>query len=332
MFPLVSKVVKVALSFSHGNADVERGFSKSKLTLTKDKTRMDERTLNARLTIYDSTKGFKNNLHLLTIDQNLLLKGQNAHNSYKNYLEGEEKRRKEISEASKKEKIRIEQEKENLKQIQQITSNVKELEIELQNLQKQKNELKQSSDELMENANSQLLKAVNQNNLQSAHVARGMMSVVENMRKEEDAKEKEILKLTKKIDQKKSKVLNNLLQSRLSKSKNDCDKENVPNVSPSSQLDTKRKITTNKEKLATKTATNVKKTNKSKVPSTKPVATIKRKAVVKNTIVPEKKLKMNRNVTIDNFFKNNQEKEGVTFTPENSERVIKKQILMKDLL
>lgn len=72
MFILVSMVVKVALSFSHGNADVERGFSKSKLTLTKDKTKMDERTLNARLTTYDSTKGFKNKLHLLPIDQNLL--------------------------------------------------------------------------------------------------------------------------------------------------------------------------------------------------------------------------------------------------------------------
>lgn len=41
-YPLINKVVKACLCLSHGNADVERGFSKSKLTLTKDKTKMNE--------------------------------------------------------------------------------------------------------------------------------------------------------------------------------------------------------------------------------------------------------------------------------------------------
>lgn len=57
----------------------------------------------------------------------------------------------------------------------------------------------------MRDANSKLLRAVNQNNLHSDHIARGIMVAVENMRKEEDTKEKEILKLTKTIDQKKRK-------------------------------------------------------------------------------------------------------------------------------
>lgn len=188
MFLLISKVVKLALSLYHGNADVERGFSKSKLTLTKDKTRMDERTLNARLTKYDSTKKFKNEFHLLPVDQDLLSKGQKAHNSYKSYLEEEKIRKNEIEVASRREKVKIEEEKENLKKIKKINSDVKELEIHLKHLQKQKTELKKSSNELMENVNNQLQKVLKQNK-----------------RKEEETKEVGILKLAKEIDQKKQK-------------------------------------------------------------------------------------------------------------------------------
>lgn len=77
---MISKVVKVELSLSHWNADIERGFSKPNLTLTRDKTRIDERTLNGILTTYDLTKKFQNGLHLLSVDQDLLPKGQKAIN------------------------------------------------------------------------------------------------------------------------------------------------------------------------------------------------------------------------------------------------------------
>jgi hypothetical protein len=50
-YPLISGVVKASLSLSHGNADVERTFSKSGRILTEDKTCMGLKMLNTRLVI-----------------------------------------------------------------------------------------------------------------------------------------------------------------------------------------------------------------------------------------------------------------------------------------
>ena len=46
-YPLIAQVAKISLYSSHENVEVERGFSKSKLVLIKDKTSMCGRTLNA---------------------------------------------------------------------------------------------------------------------------------------------------------------------------------------------------------------------------------------------------------------------------------------------
>lgn len=170
----------------------------------------------------------------------------------------------------------------------------------------------------MENINCHLQKAVKQNNLQSAHVARGMLVAVENFRKEEEAKEKEILKLSKEIDQKEKKVLNNLLQSRLSKVQINCDKEIL---STNSQLASKSQSKIKKSVI--KNATNVRETSESETLSSKPKAR-KRKTDNKKTVVPEKKQKVIQNKRIDNFLKTNQENKGIVFIPHDSERVIKK--------
>ena len=55
-YRLLKRVVQNALSLSHGNADVERRFSKSSQLLTEDKSSMTERTLNAKLAITDTLK------------------------------------------------------------------------------------------------------------------------------------------------------------------------------------------------------------------------------------------------------------------------------------
>lgn len=50
-YPEIEKVVQAALALAHGSADVERGFSKSGLLLTEDKSNMSERMLNAKLSV-----------------------------------------------------------------------------------------------------------------------------------------------------------------------------------------------------------------------------------------------------------------------------------------
>ena len=45
-YPSLSKLVKLCLTLSHGNSDVERSFSENKLLLTPTRTRMSDATLN----------------------------------------------------------------------------------------------------------------------------------------------------------------------------------------------------------------------------------------------------------------------------------------------
>ena len=52
-YPTISKVVKSALSLSHGNGNVERGFSRSGRVLREDKASMTIKMLNSRLTVLD---------------------------------------------------------------------------------------------------------------------------------------------------------------------------------------------------------------------------------------------------------------------------------------
>ena len=52
-YPSVSMVIKACLSLSHGNADVERGFSESGCILIDANTAMSLKMLNARLSVME---------------------------------------------------------------------------------------------------------------------------------------------------------------------------------------------------------------------------------------------------------------------------------------
>lgn len=86
-YPTIKSIVKVALSVSHGNSNVERGFSEAGLYLTKDKASMGIRMLNALLTIKDAMKQFNCETHKVPIPLELIRAGQSAHKSYQNYLD-----------------------------------------------------------------------------------------------------------------------------------------------------------------------------------------------------------------------------------------------------
>lgn len=88
-FPQMAKIVKASLALSHGNADVERSFSKSKRVLTEDGAQMSERTLNAGMTILDAMKMYENNASKVPITKELLSLGRFARSSYSDFLENE---------------------------------------------------------------------------------------------------------------------------------------------------------------------------------------------------------------------------------------------------
>lgn len=109
-YPTITSVVKSALCLSHGNAELERGFSDSARYLTDEKASMNERTLNAAMTVKSSMKTYFNKPQLVPPSKELLNLSRNAYASYKAYLEDERKRKKEDLE--KKEEDRINKAKE----------------------------------------------------------------------------------------------------------------------------------------------------------------------------------------------------------------------------
>ena len=90
-YRLLKRVVQNALALSHGNADVERGFSKSSQLLTEDKSSMTERTLNAKLAIIDTLKKYEQMVYRVPIVPELHNLAQVVYRSHQAYLEEQKK-------------------------------------------------------------------------------------------------------------------------------------------------------------------------------------------------------------------------------------------------
>ncbi|XP_033221197.1 uncharacterized protein LOC117175598 [Belonocnema kinseyi] len=95
-----------------------------------------------------------------------------------------------------------------------LNKKVKDLEAHLKELKKQKGLTKKSSDILIDKAKTLLDEALKKNDLQAAHVARGMIAAAENTRPAERTKEEEISKLGSEIEPKKTKVFSRLLRGK----------------------------------------------------------------------------------------------------------------------
>lgn len=133
-YPLINRVVKVALSLPHGSADVETAFSESKWQLPQDRASMSLRVLDARQTISDVLKNrFDNCPHKVPITDKLLDLGRTAHNRYRSYMEAE----KEKDDQRKKDEVEAAalQTKEQ-EDYRQITLKVKDLENLKESLKK----------------------------------------------------------------------------------------------------------------------------------------------------------------------------------------------------
>ena len=65
-YPLIIKVVKAAISLVHGNAEVERGFSKSAKNVIKDSV-LSEASVNAIQSTKDGLKSVSNQSHTVPI-------------------------------------------------------------------------------------------------------------------------------------------------------------------------------------------------------------------------------------------------------------------------
>lgn len=146
MFPSVCKVTKAVLTVSHGNSDVERGFSASSRVLTDDRASMSERTLNAIMTVKSALKLYGNKAHLVVIDKELISLSHRAHQSYKLHLEDEKKKKEEEENRKQREAEQIAEEERSKQELEEMQLNMLQKEEELKAKRKEEEEKRQTAD------------------------------------------------------------------------------------------------------------------------------------------------------------------------------------------
>ena len=95
-FPYVMKVVKTALVLRHGNAEVERGFSESGKSVTDERVRLSEASINGIRAATDGLKAFKVP-GAVPVTKQLLQMGRSAHAHNVTRLEKEHKEKEEAA-------------------------------------------------------------------------------------------------------------------------------------------------------------------------------------------------------------------------------------------
>lgn len=211
-FPNVATVVKAVLSLSHGNAEVERGFSDSGRYLTEDKSKMCERSLNAAMTVKSALKNYNNRPELVPSCKELTNLARNACASYKSYLE-DEKKKKEEEEKKKKDDILKKKEAEAVKlKISTDISDLKSEEEELKHLKKNIAAKRKIESKLYEEAAKKLKTALKKNDLAEVAVATTLLEGASKVRQEAIKSNDKVETVEKKVNQKKSQLISNFFK------------------------------------------------------------------------------------------------------------------------
>ncbi|CAI6357860.1 unnamed protein product [Macrosiphum euphorbiae] len=198
-YPLLSKVVKAALSVSHGNADVERGFSCSANYLTDDRASMSEKTLNAALVVKDAIKMYDNRAALVPITPKLISLAHSAYNRYKNNLDKEKELKEQKIKEKEQEQEKILLEQKSKEQIQKDKESILSIEKELSKKRKLEDSKSNLAKKLLLEANQRLKKGVEAKNFSEIELGQAMLAGVSKIEKERDQEKKEAEELQKKL-------------------------------------------------------------------------------------------------------------------------------------
>lgn len=207
-YPNLKKIIQSILCLSHGNADVERGFSTSARILTKDRSSMSEKTLNSVLLVADAIKCCYNNKpESIEITPELYKLAKNAHSSYELYLEENKRQQKLADEAKIENERKLEREREELQDKEKEKQRIGELENELATIQKSENTKEQAATELLEEAQLKLETALEKNNLLQANIAHGLIKGALSLREEQNQLHLQADKIQKNVKKRKSDLL-----------------------------------------------------------------------------------------------------------------------------
>lgn len=170
-YPIIQDVVKMCLAVSHGNADIERGFSKSRIIISEDRTQMLERTLNAKLHVLSALKFYDYKPHLVPITKELLTSARSAYSRYKAYLEEERRKKELLLKIDEENKRKLEEENNEKKSVEKNLKSIKELETKLAEARKIEDAKVKVTDKLLKEANDRLKKGIQNKHFQEIQLA-----------------------------------------------------------------------------------------------------------------------------------------------------------------
>ncbi len=206
-YPLVTKVIQACMCLSHGNADIERGFSSSARALTADRASMSERMLNAIETVKSGLKYYGGKPELVPIDKQLLTSAHLAHSRYQIYLE-EQKRIKVENEAKEKQAIQDKkQEDDARKKLENDRKDIAAYEEQLKKIKEEERSQRNTANKLFFEANERLKKAVKNKNMKEVQLAQAMLQGVQVVQRTEQEQRDEKEHIQNKLEKRKSSLI-----------------------------------------------------------------------------------------------------------------------------
>lgn len=206
-YPNITKVVQASLTLSHGNAEVERGFSKSGRIMTDTRASMSARTLSAHLTVTDTLKYYGNKPELVPITEDLLRYAHSAYKSYNSYLQCKTERKEKEKFQKEKEREEMLQQQEKQKLLERSKEKISAMEKELGDMKSEVKTTASTADALLQEANIRLKNALTENNIEEARVAQVMIAGALQSKDSTKDKEKSIGLLDKQLHKRKNSII-----------------------------------------------------------------------------------------------------------------------------
>lgn len=205
-FSVLAKVVKCALSLSHGNADSERSLSLNKKTLTKERSSLSITSVNGLRATQDGVKSMSG-LSNITVTKEMLSCVKDSHKAYLEYSQAEkQKELKKRPATAEAEEIKKRQ-KEESRKLEELKSSMKDLD---ERESKAEQGLQKAS-EFLNEGNQRMTKGREKNDMDEIEAAEKIIQLAQE--KQQKAKEElqnvhcEKRKLTEELLEKASKKL-----------------------------------------------------------------------------------------------------------------------------
>ena len=203
-FSILGKVIKCALSLSHGNADNERSLSINKNTLSKERSNLSITALNGLRAVEDGVRN-EGELSNVAVNKGMLVSVKSSHKAYLAHMEEERKNedsQKRKSEEKQQEREAKRRKEEELKKIDGPRKSIKELDER----ESKAFEMLQSTCALIEEGNERMAKGVADKNMNEIEATQKIIELAQE--KQEKAKheletvQKEKRKITNELEEK----------------------------------------------------------------------------------------------------------------------------------